>query len=241
MFSCASDCTPLLWLQTSKWPGCPNPGLAKGKSETWLQCRSKETGHRDTSHVTFGTTNAVTSMLLPARLTGDIWKLSVDLIGALWDSPPIPVCQRPHHILLHILNPQLTVWQRIVVSDIAKVFDVLGWFSLVTIKMKILLQRLWLGRFSSQIYSQKLVTVEKWASFLGNHAQLLTCWSYHCINASAWFQWCFWGRLCRSSLPAHGGYDWKRPHFTCSLKIESVSYKAAVYTQIGTLWSSSTH
>ena len=30
-----------------------------------------------------------------------------------------------------------------IVSDVAKVFDVLGWFSPVTIEMKILLQRLW--------------------------------------------------------------------------------------------------
>ena len=35
------------------------------------------------------------------------------------------------------------VTKRIVVSDVAKIFDVLGWFSPVTIKMKILLQRLW--------------------------------------------------------------------------------------------------
>ena len=35
------------------------------------------------------------------------------------------------------------VTKRIVVSDVAKIFDVLGWFSPVTVKMKILLQRLW--------------------------------------------------------------------------------------------------
>lgn len=30
-----------------------------------------------------------------------------------------------------------------VVSDVAKIFDVLGWFAATTISMKILLQRLW--------------------------------------------------------------------------------------------------
>ena len=40
-------------------------------------------------------------------------------------------------------SPNATVTKRVIVSDVAKVFDVLGWFSPVTIKMKILLQRLW--------------------------------------------------------------------------------------------------
>ena len=35
------------------------------------------------------------------------------------------------------------VTKRMLVSDIAQIFDVLGWLSPVTIKMKILLQRLW--------------------------------------------------------------------------------------------------
>ena len=39
--------------------------------------------------------------------------------------------------------PETTVTKRMIVSDVAKVFDVLGWFSPVTVKMKILLQRLW--------------------------------------------------------------------------------------------------
>ena len=41
------------------------------------------------------------------------------------------------------LPPTDRVTKRVVVSDIAKVFDILGWFSPVIIKMKILLQRLW--------------------------------------------------------------------------------------------------
>ena len=41
------------------------------------------------------------------------------------------------------LPPLDNVTKRILVSDIAKTFDVLGWFSPATIKVKILLQRLW--------------------------------------------------------------------------------------------------
>ena len=40
-------------------------------------------------------------------------------------------------------SPDTTITKRHMVSDVAKVFDVMGWFSPAIIKMKILLQRLW--------------------------------------------------------------------------------------------------
>ena len=44
--------------------------------------------------------------------------------------------------------PSETVTKRILISDIAKVFDVLGWFAPATVSMKILLQRVWEVRVS---------------------------------------------------------------------------------------------
>lgn len=41
------------------------------------------------------------------------------------------------------LPPLANVTKRLVVSDVAKTFDVSGWFSPAIIKVKILLQRLW--------------------------------------------------------------------------------------------------
>ena len=41
------------------------------------------------------------------------------------------------------LSPCSQPTKRIVVSDVARIYDVLGWFSPVTVKMKIVLQRLW--------------------------------------------------------------------------------------------------
>ena len=41
------------------------------------------------------------------------------------------------------LSTPETITKRVLVSDIAKIFDVLGWFSPTVIKMKMLLQRLW--------------------------------------------------------------------------------------------------
>ena len=49
------------------------------------------------------------------------------------------------HFRLTISAPPLlgNVTKRILVSDIAKTYDILGWFSPSTIKVKILLQQLW--------------------------------------------------------------------------------------------------
>lgn len=59
-------------------------------------------------------------------------------LGVEWDTSAdkfrLSISDLPH---------RETLTKRILVSDVAKVFDVLGWFSPVTIKMKILLQRVW--------------------------------------------------------------------------------------------------
>ena len=49
------------------------------------------------------------------------------------------------HFRLKIANlpPLNNITKRVLVSDVAKTFNVLGWFSPTTIKVKILLQRLW--------------------------------------------------------------------------------------------------
>ena len=47
------------------------------------------------------------------------------------------------HLTVSKLLPSEVVTKRILVSDIAKVFDVLGWFAPATVAMKILLQRVW--------------------------------------------------------------------------------------------------
>ena len=49
------------------------------------------------------------------------------------------------HIAVNELPPSDDITKRILVSDIAKTYDVLGWFSPTVIKMKILLQRVWEG------------------------------------------------------------------------------------------------
>ena len=47
------------------------------------------------------------------------------------------------HLAITALSSDTIVTKRRMVSDVAKVFDIMGWFSPAIIKMKILLQRLW--------------------------------------------------------------------------------------------------
>lgn len=47
------------------------------------------------------------------------------------------------HLTVSKLPPSEVVTKRILISDIAKVFDVLGWFAPAIVAMKILLQRVW--------------------------------------------------------------------------------------------------
>jgi len=47
------------------------------------------------------------------------------------------------HLTVNDLPPSDHVTKRILVSDIAKTFDIIGWFSPTIIKMKNLLQRVW--------------------------------------------------------------------------------------------------
>ena len=47
------------------------------------------------------------------------------------------------HTTLAELPPLENLTKRMLVSDVSKVFDVFGWFAPVTIRMKILLQRVW--------------------------------------------------------------------------------------------------
>ena len=50
---------------------------------------------------------------------------------------------RPFRLTVAELLPIEGITKRILVSDVAKTFDVLGWFSPAIIKVKILLQQLW--------------------------------------------------------------------------------------------------
>ncbi len=47
------------------------------------------------------------------------------------------------HLVITELPPQKELAKGNLTSDIAKVFDVLGWIAPVTVKVKVMLQRLW--------------------------------------------------------------------------------------------------
>ena len=59
-------------------------------------------------------------------------------LGVEWNA-----CLDQFRLVITELSPQETLTKRVLTSDIAKIFDVLGWIAPVTVKAKILLQRLW--------------------------------------------------------------------------------------------------
>ena len=59
-------------------------------------------------------------------------------LGVEWSA-----CLDQFRLVVTKLSPQADLTKRILISDIAKIFDVLGWIAPVTVKAKILLQRLW--------------------------------------------------------------------------------------------------
>ena len=78
------------------------------------------------------------------------------------------------HLTISKSPPPSIVTKRALASDIAKVFDVLGWFSPATITMKILLQRLWESTFDwdDSIPEEVEDTWRKWRSELSVYSTL---------------------------------------------------------------------
>jgi hypothetical protein len=82
----------------------------------------------------------VPAELCDARTTQDISEVgsSTKALGLEWD-----VASDCFHLTIAEWPPSGTVTKRALASDIAKTFDVMGWFAPTIISMKILLQRLW--------------------------------------------------------------------------------------------------
>jgi len=87
-----------------------------------------------------------------AKALGVEWSASLDCFR-------LTVTEFPH---LEVIT------KRALVSDVAKTFDVLGWFALVIVKVKILLQRLWEGcvGWDDSVPSTIRETWERWRSEL---------------------------------------------------------------------------
>ena len=102
-------------------------------------------------------------------------------------------------------SPDTTITKRRMVSDVAKVFDVMGWFSLAIIKMKILLQRLWEIKLDwddpipEHIYQDWF----QWRSELPLLMTVRIPRCYYRINSIAWIQRCLGRSLRWCRLPAH--------------------------------------
>ena len=81
------------------------------------------------------------------------------------------------HFRLNVANrsPHDQLTKRALVSDIAKTYDVLGWFAPVIIKAKILLQKVWESGVDWDEDVPELVAEEwsLWSSQLSTHTSML--------------------------------------------------------------------
>ena len=78
------------------------------------------------------------------------------------------------HVATPVLTPLTGPTKRQIASDVAKIFDLLGWFAPAVVRLKILLQKLWkLGNTWDEPVPEKLATVWRdWQEeppFITNH------------------------------------------------------------------------
>jgi len=81
------------------------------------------------------------------------------------------ICWNTQADSFHIVILQLedcTPTKRNIVSSVAQVYDIMGWFSLLTFQVKVLLQRLWSLKvdWDTPVPETLLLTWEKWKSSL---------------------------------------------------------------------------
>ena len=105
------------------------------------------------------------------------------------------------------LPPLTNVTKRLLVSDIAKTFDVLGWFSPAIVKVKILLQRLWELKVDWDDPVPQLIKDVwlQWRSelqYLSHLPVLLPQRSRHRIYSASWVFRCIRRRLRWCDLPS---------------------------------------
>lgn len=119
--------------------------------------------------------------------------------------------------------------KRTLVSSIAKIYDVLGWFSPVIIKVKTLLQRLWESEvdWDEPVPEPHMVSValSTEVAISDTHSKML--FSKGCPNiviTTTRVQRCIKRCPLWCCLPANGRHQGKRSHCTSRIENQSCSY-----------------
>ena len=107
-------------------------------------------------------------------------KRSTKTLGLQWETVSDQFC-----VIISQMPPIKEITKRDLISDIARIFDVLGWFSPSVIKVKILYQRLWEQKvdWDDPIPSSVLSVWERWQSEL---PQLTKKWSLDATTPKKW-------------------------------------------------------
>ena len=138
------------------------------------------------------------------------------------------------------LLPKTTVTKRMIVSDVAKVLYVLGWFSPVTVKMKILLQRLWEIKLDwDDPVPDKVHQI--WSQWRSELPLLTTMHVPRCYFSSknAIVSTQLHG-FSDASEDAYGGVVYLRVEDSTK-KVHTALVIAKIHTPTRTVWSSSSH
>ena len=147
--------------------------------------------------------------------------------------------QTPSLVHLSEMSMDTCVTKRQLLSDISKVFDVIGWFVPTSVHMKILLQRTWeldLG-WEDPVPEHLLHTWHDWRSEL---KQLLQQGIPRSVNHTS-------GTASAMLLRRHIMPEWftcrwiAAPRLSGCRKDESSTHQEAHYSKAGTLWCCDSH
>ena len=128
------------------------------------------------------------------------------------------------------LSHQTGLTKRILTSDIAKIFYVLGWIAPVTIKAKILLQRLWEeGLHWDEHVPENLR--DDWMQWISGLSHLVNKFIPRCYFLKEF-------KIAFKQL--HGFSNASERHIFCDSENQSCPYQKADDSSTGTLWSKTT-
>lgn len=139
-----------------------------------------------------------------------------------------------------------TLSKQALVSDVARTYDVLGWFAPVIIKAKILLQSVWESKVDWDEEVPEPI-IEEWSLWRSQLKSLSLKSTFHGATSPRMLKLCQFNctdLVMPPKVPMQQSYDGQQRRGTCYLSCvqnQSGSHKTSYYSKIGALWCLHTH